>query len=1039
MKQSILKICLCLFLCFHLCGINTLSAQTQAISFVTDEGTWMALDVSPDGKTILFELLGDLYTLPVEGGKAKLLISGNAFQSQPRFSPDGEKIVYISDESGSDNVWISDSNGENATQISQFNQELIISPEWKPDGQSILVSVVTDGMQRMSNLYSIDISTQESSLLIKNSNGSAPRLISAPAPGPYMGSVHPTNSGFYYSSVTPRAYGMRQGATSEVSFFNQNTQQSEKVLLDKGNSMKPCISKDGKWLAYGAMSGGKTGLRIRNLETGKEKWLAFPYLANELEARATRDVLPNYAFTPDGQFIIAAYGGKIHRINLNDGHDDIIPFEADVQLDVNRPLHFNHDIDEGDVNVRFVQHPTLSDNGTLAFSAMGRIYIKNSDQSEPTHIATKEGPAYYPTWSPNRKFLVYCTWNSNGGHLWKYDLETQITELISKESAFYATPVVSSDSKSVLVYRTSNGIKRKTPYIPFPNEAEFIEIDIKAKTVSNYGVTGGFLYPQYAGDGKGIIATSGFSGVMYQQQGSPRKIIAKSPIPAKEMKVNRGGSEILFLTHGGTLHQVDITSDTSYTDLTKPLTFNAMADGKMLADNRPEDYSWSSTGQTALWTTGSTIHQKSETKESNIKINLSHPRAKPKGSVVFRGATCITMNDDEIIENAEILVVDNRIKEVGTVGSISIPPNTENIDLNGKYIMPGIVDVHAHLKIKPGPLSLISPAMYSNLAYGTTTVRDPQAVLDIFMLSDLVDAGFVDGPRIFSTGPGLFIFDRLDSYEKIKSRLEIYKNRYQTNYIKSYLIGNRQQRHWMIDAARELQLMPIAEGGADTKQDVTHVLDGFTSNEHSLPNAHIYRDIAQLFGQSKIQYTPTLLVSFGGPLPIYQYLAKENPFEDQKLRYFFPNDELYDNTATRLLYFREEDYHVQDVARGTKKIMDAGGNIAVGGHGEMQGLQNHWEMWLLASGGMSPHDVLKAATINGARALGLSDDLGSIEKGKLADLIILDKNPLEDIKNTVSIKYVMKNGVLYDGNTLNKIYPLKSPIPKGWWQKDTEE
>ena len=346
-----------------------------------------------------------------------------------------------------------------------------------------------------------------------------------------MGNIHPKKEGFYFTSITPRAYNAREGATSEIKYYNPTTQLTEKVLVEKGNAMKPHVSKDGKWLVYGATSGGKTGLRLSDIKNNREKWLIFPFVANELDARATRDVLPNYAFTPDGQSIIVNHAGKIHRINLLDGKDTIIPFKAKVEMMVHKPLHFEHNVDNGPVKSRFIQDPVLAVNGALAFSAMGKIYIKHSREDNPVSISSENDWASYPTWSHDGAFLVYCTWNESGGHIWKYNLKSKSTQQITKNSAFYATPVLSDDNLHLLAYRTSEGIKRNTQFIPFPDEAEFVEINLTNGELNNFGLTGGFLYPQYAGDGKGILATSGFLGVMYQQLGSPRKIIAKSPIP----------------------------------------------------------------------------------------------------------------------------------------------------------------------------------------------------------------------------------------------------------------------------------------------------------------------------------------------------------------------------------------------------------------------------------------------------------------------------------------------------------------------------
>ena len=108
-------------------------------------------------------------------------------------------------------------------------------------------------------------------------------------------------------------------------------------------------------------------------------------------------------------------------------------------------------------------------------------------------------------------------------------------------------------------------------------------------------------------------------------------------------------------------------------------------------------------------------------------------------------------------------------------------------------------------------------------------------------------------------------------------------------------------------------------------------------------------------------------------------------------------------------------------AKSMKALVEAGALAGIGSHGEFQGIGYHWEMWAMGSGGMRPMDVLRCATILGATGLGLDRDLGSIRAGKLADLVILDKNPLDNLRNTNSVYYVMKNGRLYEGSTCNEV------------------
>ena len=171
------------------------------------------------------------------------------------------------------------------------------------------------------------------------------------------------------------------------------------------------------------------------------------------------------------------------------------------------------------------------------------------------------------------------------------------------------------------------------------------------------------------------------------------------------------------------------------------------------------------------------------------------------------------MKGTEVIENADIVVRDNRIVAVGPRGSMDVPADARIIDVTGKTVTPGFVDTHAHVWASWG-VHRDQLWMYAaNLAYGVTTVRDPQtATTDVLTYEDLVKSGQVLGPRIYSTGPGVFGTNNFRNLEHVRQVMRRYADYYDTKTIKQYVAGNREQRQWIIQAAKELRLMPTTEG-----------------------------------------------------------------------------------------------------------------------------------------------------------------------------------------------------------------------------------
>ncbi|NKB88804.1 MAG: amidohydrolase family protein [Acidobacteria bacterium] len=1044
---------------------------TRTIAFTTSEGTYMNVDVSPDGSTLVFDLLGDLYTLPAAGGQAVRLTSGLAHDTQPTFSPDGTRVAFISDRSGSDNLWVLDLTDEAAKPeaISTERAKVVSTPEWDPDGEYLLARRSGDLW-----LYHVDGGSG-----LQLSDSDRVRGITGPTFGPEGRYIYFAASGGGFPSGLARVNGWQARRLDRV------TGDVVSITASPNGAYRPRVSPDGHWMVYGARVDAQTGLRIRDLRSSRERWLAFPIDRDNAERPGVLDLMPRWDFTPDSAAVVLATGGTFHRIALEDGADTTIAFSADVEIDLGPFVFFESPHDDGPVHVRNVRYAGANaDSDRIVFSALSKLWTMALPDGTPAELVHQPFGQFQPVFSNDGAWIAYVTWDDvDGGHLWKVPSSGGNPVRLTEHAGFYLHPAWSPDDSKLALVREDAAVFRN---IWSRNTGEIVWLPATGDGLSIVGSAPSDNRLTFSAEGDRIrfvasVASGAFDGsrparselVSVRLDGTDRRVVANinaetweavpspdgqwlawttredvyvaalpfspeppsigessGPGPVKRVTREGGldihwedGSDTLAWVFGDTYYRFGLEDALWEAEPEEDDADDGAPDGDASDDGATTD---ATVGDDADSTgTDADIDAVDEEPEgpqpTEFVVNLDVDRRIPRGAKAIVGATVVPMTGAEAtIPDGVVLIEDNRITAVGSRDEVTIPDGTEIFDASGKFVIPGLIDLHAHLRQPREVFVQTNWSYLANLAYGVTSARDVSTSSDSFAYAELVETGAVWGPRIYSTGRAMTSGNaKIDSLEDARAMLRHYK-KLGTDVVKQYMQPHRRQRQWVIQAAMEEEMNVTNEGGGDLRLNITQILDGYTGLEHSLPIADVYDDVVQLIAQSQTWYTPTLVVSYGGPTAEWYFYQTTEVHDDPKLSRFTPHDDL-DRRTRRGQMNALDEYHFIAVAEGAARVLQAGGNVGMGAHGEQQGICAHWEIWALQMGGLTNYDALRTATSIAADGLGRAADLGTIEVGKLADLVVLDANPLADIRNTNTVRLVIKNGDVHDGDTLARL------------------
>ena len=979
-----------IFATFYACNTkpNLKESTSKEIKITVEEGTNMASALSPDKTTLALDLQGTIWLLPVDGGEAKPITDEMGDAHEPAWSPDGEKLAFHSYKSGNYQIWSINKDGSDLTQLT-FGKYDCREPNWSADGKSIVFSTDRNGNY---DIYRVDVESKEIAQVTNSPENE----------------YHPA----YANSETFLAYVSENKEAPGIYKINDDGSANE-ILYASNNTLTTPSWND-----------ANTHISV-NEYTGKSSSLVRVGLDNKASEEIVKeeDIFPFRASWISEKEFLYTSDGKIKKRVVGEGGFQEVSFNATVTLQ--RPNYTRKTYNFADNSpkpAKGIMGPVISPDGQhIAFTALGDVYVKDINAQANKNLTNDVYVDIDPTWSPDSKQLAYLSDKAGNMDLWVLDVASGESSKLVDLDDDLGFPVWSPDGQSIAFFvrdarnvwgygvlhlvNVASGevtsldnrqfVPSKATWSPDSNllavmvlqpySSRFREGLSKIMIIDTKGEVQGYVSPE---EGR-TPAMRNINGPVWSPNGSNMAYIQDGTLwqlPVNE-KGNANGEPISLTT--------ELATAPSYTADSKQILYLATDTLKLLD---------------------------LESKQTTIiDLNLNwQPQVSDKTYAVHVGKLFNGL-ENKYLENVDIVVENSKIKE--------IVPHEEGreievIDASDKTIIPGLFEMHTHQHATVGEkLGRIW------LAYGITNIREPGAdPYDALERKEAWASGKRPGPREYFTGglsDGSRIYYGLANSIVYSSHLNLEMERAKRldyDLIKTYVRMPDSLQKIITEAAHGMgipvsshEIYPAMRYNVD---QVEHIR-GTSRRGYSMKQSNLkatYDDVIQLLAKSGMHITPTIGLQGG-----FYILAEKHPeiYANKQLNALYSASYVNGLKGSMSRIQRTFPSYVENfeaIQKGVYDIVKAGGKVGSGTDSPFipYGTSLHVEMQLFVDGGLTPFEALQTATINAAEAMGVADQLGSIEAGKIADFVIVEGDPLKNISDAWNVVSTFKGGIQYD-------------------------